>query len=155
VNRLSCSRRREEGLAVVTIESKNRPTPQSNSLVHEQLRPLGGLNFMPRYFFDFTDGEFIGWDQFGTKLPDVETAAREAVAALANISKDVRKRHRDRVLALNVRGQNGQTVLNVSLTLAAKWFPDDQIECNQTELVGSIDLAMPSREENALTPLAP
>jgi hypothetical protein len=110
---------------------------------------------MPRYFFDFTDGEFIGWDQFGTKLPEVETAAREAVAALANISKDVRKRHRDRVLALNVRGQNGQTVLNVSLTLAVKWFPDDQIECNQTELVGSIDLAMPSREENALTPLAP
>ena len=110
---------------------------------------------MPRYFFDFTDGEFIGWDQFGTKLPDVETAAREAVAALANISKDVRKRHRDRVLALNVRGQNGQTVLNVSLTLAVKWFPDDQIECDQTELVGSIDLALPSAEENALTPLAP
>ena len=26
---------------VVTIESQNRPTPQSNSLVHEQLRPLG------------------------------------------------------------------------------------------------------------------
>jgi Domain of unknown function (DUF6894) len=79
---------------------------------------------MPLYFFDFTDGELIGRDQFGTKLPDVETAAREAVAALANISKDVPKRHRDRVLALNVRGQNGETVLNVSLTLAVKWFPD-------------------------------
>ena len=110
---------------------------------------------MPRYFFDFTDGELIGRDQFGTKLPDVETAALEAVAALANISKDVRKQHRDRVLALNVRGQNGETVLSVSLTLAVRWFPDQQIECDQTELVGSIDTAMPSAQENALTPLAP
>jgi hypothetical protein len=110
---------------------------------------------MPLYFFDFTDGELIGRDQFGTKLPDVETAAREAVAALANISKDVRTRHRDRVLALNVRGQNGETVLNVSLTLAVKWLPDEQIECDKTELVGSIDPAMPPPQENALTPLAP
>jgi hypothetical protein len=88
-------------------------------------------------------------------LPDVETAAREAVAALANISKDVRKRHRDRVLGLNIRGQNGETVLNVSLTLAVKWFPDGQIECDQTALVGSIDTAMPPPQENALMPLAP
>jgi hypothetical protein len=109
---------------------------------------------MPLYFFDFTDGELIGRDQFGTKLPDVETAAREAVAALANISKDVRKRYRDRVLGLNVRGQNGETVLNVSLTLAVKWYPDDQLECDQTALMGSIDPAMPSAQENALTPLA-
>jgi hypothetical protein len=110
---------------------------------------------MPRYFFDFTDGQLIGRDQFGTKLPDVETAAREAVAALANISKDVRKRYRDRVLGLNVRGQNGETVLNVSLTLAVKWFPDQQIECDQTALVGAIDTAMPPPQENALVPLAP
>src|SRR5260370_24331607 len=100
------------------------------------MRIRRGVKFMPRYFFDFTDGELNGCDQFGTKLPDVETAAREAVAALANISKDVRKRHRDRVLALNVRGQNGETLLNVSLTLAVKWFPDHHIECDQTELVG-------------------
>src|ERR1700742_2685759 len=91
---------------------------------------FGGTGFMPLYFFDFSDGELIGRDQFGTKLPDVETAAREAVAALANISKDVRKRHRDRVLGLNVRGQSGETVLNVSLTLEVKWFPDEQIECD-------------------------
>jgi hypothetical protein len=110
---------------------------------------------MPRYFLDFTDSQLIGRDQFGTKLPDVETAAREAVAALANISKDVRKRHRDRVLGLNVRGQNGETVLNVSLTLAVKWIPDGQIECDQTALVGSIDTAMPPPQENALMPLAP
>ena len=75
---------------------------------------------MPLYFFDFTDGEFSGRDQFGTKLPDVEAAAREAVGALANISKDVRKRYGDRVLALNVRSQSGETVLNVTLTLAAE-----------------------------------
>ena len=86
---------------------------------------------MPLYFFDFMDGEFNGRDKFGTKLPDVEDAAREAVWALANISKDVRKQYQDRVLALNVRGQSGETVLNVTLTLAVTRFPDKQIECNQ------------------------
>jgi hypothetical protein len=109
---------------------------------------------MPLYFFDFIDGELIGRDQFGTKLPDVETAAREAVAALANISKDVRKRHRDRVLGLNVRGQSGETVLNVSLTLEVKWFPDEQIECGH-ELAEPINSAALSEQTHSLTALAP
>jgi hypothetical protein len=109
---------------------------------------------MPLYFFDFSDGELIGRDQFGTKLPDVETAAREAVAALANISKDVRNRHRDRVLGLNVRGQSGETVLNVSLTLEVKWFPDEQIECGH-ELAEPINSAVLSEQTHSLTALAP
>ena len=54
---------------------------------------------VPLYFFDFSDGELDGRDQFGTKLPDVEATAREAVGALANISKDVRKQYQNRVLA--------------------------------------------------------
>ena len=83
---------------------------------------------MPLYFFDFTDGELNGCDQFGTKLPGIEAAAREAVSALANISKDVRKQYKDRVLALRVRDQSGETVLNVSLTLAVTWFPASRIE---------------------------
>jgi hypothetical protein len=83
---------------------------------------------MPLYFFDFTDGELIGCDQFGTKLADVEAAAREAVSALANISKDVRKQYKDRVVALRVRDQSGGTVLNVSLTLAVTWFPASRVE---------------------------
>jgi hypothetical protein len=83
---------------------------------------------MPLYFFDFTDGELNGCDQFGTKLPDIEAAAREAVSALANISKDVRKQYKDRVLALKVRDQSGETVLNVTLTLAVTWFPASRIE---------------------------
>jgi hypothetical protein len=92
---------------------------------------------MPQYFFDFTDGEFNGRDKFGTKLPDVEAAAREAVCALANISKDVRKQYQDRVLALNVRGQSGETVLNVTLTLAVTRFPDRQIKCDQFRACGA------------------
>src|SRR5258705_10302369 len=97
-----------------------------------------GVKFMPLYFFDFMDGEFNGRDKFGTKLPDVEDAAREAVWALANISKDVRKQYQDRVLALNVRGQSGETVLNVTLTLAVTRFPDKQIECNQFRAYGGL-----------------
>jgi hypothetical protein len=101
------------------------------------MRIRRGVKFMPLYFFDFMDGEFNGRDKFGTKLPDVEDAAREAVWALANISKDVRKQYQDRVLALNVRGQSGETVLNVTLTLAVTRFPDKQIECNQFRACGA------------------
>jgi hypothetical protein len=61
-------------------------------------------------------------------LPGIEAAAREAVSALANISKDVRKQYKDRVLALKVRDQSGETVLNVTLSLAVTWFPASQIE---------------------------
>jgi hypothetical protein len=91
---------------------------------------------MPLYFFDFTDGEFSGRDQFGTKLPDVEAAAREAVGALANISKDVRTHYQDRVLAMYVRRQTGETVLNVTLTLAVTRFSETRIECDQFALAG-------------------
>ena len=91
------------------------------------MRIRRGVKFMPLYFFDFMDGEFNGRDKFGTKLPDVEDAAREAVWALANISKDVRKQYQDR----------GETVLNVTLTLAVTRFPDKQIECNQFRACGA------------------
>jgi hypothetical protein len=72
------------------IEPQNCQEPQLDSRTRLMV---------PLYFFDFSDGELDGRDQFGTKLPDVEAAAREAVGALANISKDVRKQYQNRVLA--------------------------------------------------------
>src|SRR3954465_10622627 len=86
---------------------------------------------MPLYFFDFADGELNNCDQLGTKLPNVETAAREAVSALANISKDVRRQYKDRVLALKVRDQSGGTVLDVTLTLAVTWSTGSQVELRE------------------------
>jgi hypothetical protein len=122
-----------------------------------------GVKFMPLYFFDFTDGELNGCDQFGTKLPDVEAAAREAVSALANISKDVRKEYKDRVLALKVRDQSGETVLNVTLTLAVTWFPASRIElCEYASAgpvqipglgVGTREFTLPARGVSAARPL--
>jgi hypothetical protein len=103
------------------IEPQNCQEPQLDSRTRLMV---------PLYFFDFSDGELDGRDQFGTKLPDVEAAAREAVGALANISKDVRKQYQNRVLALNVRSQTGETVLNVTLTLAVTRFPKTRSECS-------------------------
>jgi hypothetical protein len=91
---------------------------------------------MPLYFFDFTDADLVVGDKFGTKLPDVEAAAREAVWALANISKDVRKQYQDRVLALDVRDHSGETVLNVTLTLEVTRFPARRIERDQSAVAG-------------------
>ena len=106
---------------------------------------------MPLYFFDFTDGDFSGRDQFGTKLPDVETAAREAVIALANISKDARTYDgHHRVLALNVRTQSGETVLTTTLTLAVTRFPPNQLQCDQIELgAATLNAAMITARPNS------
>ena len=93
-------------------------------------------------FFDFTDGELIRCDQFGTKLADVEAAAREAVSALANISKDVKKRYKDRVLALKVRDQSGGTVLDVTLTLAVTWFPASRVEYVPAATIADLNIGM-------------
>jgi hypothetical protein len=105
---------------------------------------------MPLYFFDFTDGKFNGCDQFGTKLPDVEAAAREAVSALANISKDVRKQYQDRVLGVKVRDQSEETVLDVTLALAVTWLPARRIERDQHALAGPLQIpAMLSARANS------
>src|SRR5260370_34725004 len=122
-----------------------------------------GVKFMPLYFFDFTDGELNGCDQFGTKLPDVAAAAQEAVSALANISKDVRKQYKDRVLALKVRDQSGETFLNVTLTLAVTWFPASRIELCEHASAGSVQIpglgvgtrefTLPARGVSAARPL--
>jgi hypothetical protein len=66
-----------------------------------------------------------------------------AVSAFANISKDVRARYQDRVLALNIRRPNGKIVLHVSLTLAVKWFPHDQVEIESSELAEVIQPPIP------------
>lgn len=106
---------------------------------------------MPLYFFDFTDGELNGCDEFGTKLPDVDAAAREAVSALANISKDVPKQYHDRVLALKVRDQSGETVLNVTLALAVTYLPARRIESDQFACAGPVQIipAMLSARANS------
>jgi hypothetical protein len=103
------------------------------------------VKFMPQYFFDFTDGKFNGCDRIGKKLPDVEAAAREAVSALANISKDVRKQYQDRVLALKVRDQSGETVLNLALTLAVTYFPERRIESDQFKRKSPVRDTSPQR----------
>ena len=91
---------------------------------------------MPLYFFDFTDGEFKGRDEYGIDLPDMDSAAREAVGALANISKDALTYNRNRVLEVNVRTQSGETVLTTAFTLAVTRFPSKQSRYDQIELAG-------------------
>ena len=93
-------------------------------------------------------------------MPDVEAAAREAVSALANISKHVRKQYKDRVLDLKVRDQSGETVLRVPLTLAVTWFPASRIELSECASAGPVQIqggrrefTLPARGVRAARPL--
>jgi len=95
-----------------------------------------GVKFMPLYFFDFTDGELNGCDQFGTKLPDVEAAAREAVSALWRISL----RMYGNRLSSNGKGSERETVLRVPLTLAVTWFPASRIELSECASAGPVQI---------------
>ena len=43
---------------------------------------------MPRYFFDYRDGDHLAADSEGTELPDLTSAQAEAVATLAELARD-------------------------------------------------------------------
>src|SRR5258708_29171287 len=75
--------------------------------------------------------------------------------SLNQTRSDLNRHYSDRLLALNVRGESGEMVLTISLTLAVQWFPNDQIECDQTDLVGSIKPRRPLAQTTSLTSFAP
>lgn len=62
---------------------------------------------MARYFFDHRDnGEFVQ-DQDGLEFPDLASAQIEASRALAEHALDVVPGSERRILAIEVRGDNG------------------------------------------------
>lgn len=72
---------------------------------------------MPVYFFDIDVGSGRVLDTEGSSLPDVAAAQREATEPLAQIGTERFPGCDDQTLSVDVRDENGEVVLELSLTL--------------------------------------
>jgi hypothetical protein len=70
---------------------------------------------MPRYFFDYRDGDHLAADSEGTELPDLTSAQAEAVATLAELARDALPGFREKRLAILVRDESGRDRLELNL----------------------------------------
>ncbi len=75
---------------------------------------------MPRYFFDYRDGEQLATDSEGTELPDLGTAQAEAVQTLAELARDALPGSRRKSLVMLVRDEAGRDKLELSLRFEVK-----------------------------------
>lgn len=71
---------------------------------------------MPRYFFDFYDGEHER-DREGCVLPDAEAARREARQTLAQILQEEAETKRAFRLSTKVRDETGLVLLEATVTM--------------------------------------
>jgi hypothetical protein len=71
---------------------------------------------MPRFFFDFHDGDHLALDREGTDLADMQAARDEATDTLLSIARDsLPPSGRARQLSVRVRDEHGQHLLTISL----------------------------------------
>lgn len=80
---------------------------------------------MPRYFFDFHDGQTLRRDPIGSECDDPEAVRQEAMHALSLLAKGVIPTGGDRqAFTVLVRDENDLTVYTATLTFAGLWIGD-------------------------------
>ncbi len=72
---------------------------------------------MPRYYFDIYDGQEWFIHQTGVEIEDLEQAQKGAHAALANIANDELPDGNDLTMAVRVKDESGQVVIETALDL--------------------------------------
>ena len=72
---------------------------------------------MPRYYFDTYDGQEWAIDQIGIEIEDLEQAQKEAHTALADIANDELPDGSELTMAVRVRDESNQVVIETALDL--------------------------------------
>jgi hypothetical protein len=75
---------------------------------------------MPRYFFDIRDGELFIQDDEGLELPGLEQAREHAAVALADMAKDVLPNGLKHEIAIEVRDETREPLLQTILKFEVK-----------------------------------
>ena len=90
---------------------------------------------MPRYFFDFHDGQALRRDTEGSECGDDEAVRQEARHALPLIAKDTIPQDEDKqAFTVLVRDENNATVYTATLTYAGLWLGGVPIPEHEPEL---------------------
>jgi hypothetical protein len=72
---------------------------------------------VPRFYFDVREGPLFIDDEEGMEFPDLDEAEQEAVKAVVSIGKDRLPRGDTRDVTVEVRDENQQRVLTVTVVL--------------------------------------
>ncbi|WP_114944835.1 DUF6894 family protein [Microvirga calopogonii] len=78
---------------------------------------------MPRFFFDTFDGEFSSQDDVGLDLPSMDAVRHEAQMALPHMAQDALPDGNYRTFVVNVRDEDGKSVLRAALSLVMSEGP--------------------------------
>jgi SHS2 domain-containing protein len=70
---------------------------------------------MPLFYFDVRDGEQFFHDDVGLELPELEQAREHAALALADMAKDVLPDGLKREMAIEVRDESKEPLLQTTL----------------------------------------
>lgn len=76
---------------------------------------------MTRYYFDSSDGDSTIIDEDGIELDDAKMARHEALRALPDMARDGIPDGDHRRFVVSVRGELGEIIYSVSLTLSGHW----------------------------------
>lgn len=77
---------------------------------------------MTRYFFDIDDGQRHTPDDDGTEMADRAQLRKEAIRALADVTRDELPNSDQRVFSIKVRDGDDRQVFYATLTLVAEWM---------------------------------
>jgi hypothetical protein len=83
---------------------------------------------MPRFFFDFREGDTLSPDEEGVDFPDVMTAELEAMRAAADVGAEVFPSGRASVLTVEVRSETGRRLTEVTASMVVKRFHADSAD---------------------------
>jgi hypothetical protein len=72
---------------------------------------------MPRFYFDVREGPLFIDDENGMEFPNLDKAEQEAIQAVVSIGKDRLPRGDTRDVTVEVRDENRQRVLTVTVVL--------------------------------------
>jgi hypothetical protein len=72
---------------------------------------------MPRFHFDVRESQHLIPDKEGSDCPGLNAAEREAVETAAEIGRDLLPDGKARAVSIDVRNEQGQRVLTVTVSL--------------------------------------
>ena len=81
---------------------------------------------MPRYFFDFEDGQTLSRDPEGLDLPDKEAARRAAIGELTEIVREEFPDADTREFVVTVRDGKDTIIFRAELRLRGYWVAQDR-----------------------------
>ncbi len=75
---------------------------------------------MPKFYFDFLDGDTFSRDDVGVRLESLSAAEDQAIRAAAEIGRDSLPKRLSPEICVRVRDEHGHSVLSVAVSMTVR-----------------------------------